>query len=347
MNLSIPSPYDAADLPPAGFDTVGIAVPITGFDPVDTEVTIQHAGTSQEQYRYNRRLPGGGFCGTGVGNVAWLEASLPKRASPEDENIDALELEPAIEALYGLYQESMRYTDHDGGHVFEESRLVRLDLVRDFKGVTRQTEVLDGLAGVVQPGRAKVRRFADPSAHRAETLRVGPKAWGCTLYDKHAETRGRAEPGHVRFEARLHKDQMRSVFARRNGGHFATVEDLVRVHGDDFEGDAGRSLAVAQRAWFERVGFHHEISACHELVRLIGALGLSASRAASLWAFLTLPGWAVACSRNTRAKYRALAECLDVCPRFDLCDVPDVQLYDVNAGTTLRLDYATGTQVAA
>jgi len=329
---------------PAAVDTVGIAVPITDFDQMGCEVQISGYQTATMTYRYNRRLTGGGFIGTGVGATAWLEASLPKRVDPEGDNSTALELDPAVEALHGLYIEARQFIDVDPRHVFEESKIVRLDLVRDFQGVDRQTELLDGLAAISQPGRAKVRRFADPSANRAETLRVGPKAWGCTLYDKHTETGGKAAPGHLRFEARLHRDQLTSVFARHNGGIVNTIEDLYRL-GRDFDGDNGTSLAQAQYAWFRRVGFHQTIAAPHQLVKEIARLELSAARAASLWAFLTLPGWAAACSRNTRAKYRQLAEQLDVCPRFDAHDQPT--LVDASKGATMELDYQRGTLRAA
>lgn len=336
---------------PAGFDTVGIAVPITDFDRVDCTTTILGYGTAREQYRYNRKLKGGGFIGTGVGHVAWLEASLPKRMDELGENHEALGLDDTVEALLDLYREAENFVDISWGHQFEESKVVRLDMVRDFKGVDRQTEILDGLASIEQPGRAKVRRFADPSANRAETLRVGPRAWGCTLYDKHAETNGRAEPGHVRFEARLHRDQLTGAFAARNGGHVRTITDLYRLGRSNYstrgnEPDNGGSLAHLQRAWFERVGFHHSMQAPHQLVHEIAGLELSAAKAAALWAFLTLPGWAAACSRNTRCQYRKLAEGLNVAPSwFDANDVP--RLIDASKSERLRLDYDTGTQIAA
>lgn len=329
---------------PAGVDTLGIAVPITDFDKTGCSVQIDRYQQAGESFRYSRKLKGGGFVGTGVGATAWLEASLPKRLSPEGDNSTAVDLDTAIDAMWGMLVEAQEFIEVDPAHVFDESRIVRLDLVRDFQGVDRQTEVLDGLAAITQPGRAKVRRFADPSANRAETLRVGPRAWGCTLYDKHQETGGRAAPGHLRFEARLHRDQLTSVFARHNGGIVNTIEDLYRM-GRDFDGDNGTALAQTQFAWFRRVGFHQEIPATHQLVNEIRRLELTAARAASLWAFLTLPGWAAACSRNTRAKYRQMAEQLDMCPRFDAFDRP--VLLDASKGKSLRLDYISGTQIAA
>jgi len=322
--------------PPATFDTVGVAVPVRDFDRLGCEVSISNYGSDQAQYRYSRRLAGGGFVSTGVGHVAWIEASLPKRADPEQSNVVALPVGQALDVLRDLVDEASGFLDVERGHLFEESRLVRLDLVRDFQGVTRQTELLDGLATVKQDGRSKVRRFADPTANRAETLRIGPRAWGCTLYDKHTETGGKAPVGHVRFEARLHRDQMVSVFARKNGGHLRCVGDLVRV-GLEGDNDGGRSLRVLQRAWFDRVNFGAAVPASSTLADALAGAGLTPAVAAGLWAYLTLPGWRVNCSAPTERRYRRLAQSLGFTPVLDALDS--------SRGELVRLDYATGRQV--
>lgn len=326
----------------AQFDTVGIAVPCDDFDRVGCSVTIDGYSTDQEKYRYSRKLAGGGFVATGIGNAAWLEASLPKRVSDDDDNSVALGLDDALGALYDMYDEAREWCDYSPGHLFEESKLVRLDLVRDFHDVEHQTELLDGLASIDQPGRAKVRRFADPSANRAETLRVGPRAWGCTLYDKHVETGGKAPEGQVRFEARLHRPQLTSVFARTHGGCFMVVGDLVRCRLDG-EGDGGDSLAIAQRAWFERVGFDRAVSSKRGLYDAVRGAGLSHTEAAGVWAYLTLPGWAATISKNSRTKYRRIAASFGYAPAYDGAVVP----VDQTDHRVVRLDYDAGTLVAA
>lgn len=328
---------------PAGFDTVGIAVPCDDFDRVGCSVSIDGYSTDHETYRYNRKLEGGGFIGTGIGNAAWLEASLPKRVSDEDDNSVALGISDALEALYGLYDEAQQFFDPAPGHLFEESRIVRLDLVRDFHGIDRQTDLLDGLAAIDQPGRAKVRRFADPSANRAETLRVGPRAWGCTLYDKHTESRGKAPDGQIRFEARLHRPQLTSVFARLHGGQIKTVGDLVRIGSSEGIGDGGASLAFTQRAWFERVGFDRTISSRSGLADALRRAHLSHTEAAGVWAYLTLPGWGSGISKNSRSKYRRIAANLGYAPAYDGAVLP----VDATQGQMIRLDYDTGGLVAA
>lgn len=373
-----PEPDEARQDPPARLDTVGIALPVADFDRVGCTHQIVAEGTEAESHRYRRPLAGGGFIGTGVGQMAWLEASLPKRADPDGDNSVALDLEPAMDVLRDLVAEALQFIDLEPGTVIDDGKVVRLDLVRDFFGVDRQTELLDGLASVVQPGRAKVRRFADPSANRAETVRVGPRAWGCTLYDKHTETGGKAPAGQVRFEARLHHDQLTSRFSTDLGARVNSVADLLRMSGSgraevyhmgrahlppkgaagpsinlrvvkgggrriERHSDGGAALARAQRGWFERVGFHLEVRAPHELATKLAAAHFTSAEAASLWAFLTLPGWAASCSRNTRSKYRRMALDLGVAPAFD----GELVRYDAAEGVRLRLDYDTGTMVAA
>jgi hypothetical protein len=339
--------------PLATLDTVGIAVPCDGFDRLAFNESIDRSkGAGQETYTFTRRLPGGGFVSTGIGNMAWIEASLPKRQNPEDpDNSIAVAVDTGIEIIAGMLDEARQWVDVPREHQFSESRLIRLDLVRDFHGVTAQTDLLDGLAVIDQPGRAKVRRFADPSANRAETLRVGPRAWGCTLYDKHVETRGRAPEGQVRFEARLHRPQLSSVFARNHGGHFTTVADLQRSEGMSVirhgvlikvdGNDGGRSLARAQRAWFSRVGFDRPVRFGKSLRDRIEDTGLSPRQAGNLWAYLTWPGFAESLSINTHNKYRNLATDFGLVPSWE-----SGEALDTSEGQTIRLDYETGTFVS-
>lgn len=332
-------PEPSSTYVPARLDTVGIAVPCDDFDRVGCTETIENRHTPNERHTYRRTLAGGGFVGTGVGHAAWIEASLPKRATEDRRNDVALEVGDALDVLHGLYVEASQFLDIPRGHAFDESRIVRLDLVRDFHDVDCQTELLDGLAAIDQPGRSKVRRFADPSANRAETLRVGPRAWGCTLYDKHTESRGQAPQGQIRFEARLHRSQLTSAFARANGGHFASVADVIRCGRLDGTADGGASLARAQRAWFERVGFDRSISARWDIVRVMRAADLTNAQAAGLWAYLTLEGWHQTASKNTRAKYRAIADTLGLVPVFEGGSSPELH-------RSIRLDYDSGTIAA-
>lgn len=335
----------------AQFDTVGIAVPIEAFDMVGATHTIDGEGTESERHRWSRQLPGGGFLATGFANKAWIEASIPKRVDPEGENIRSLPLVETIDGLAGLYAEAAEYLEVDQAHRFEESKLVRVDLVRDFSDVEDLPLLLDGLGRVEQPGRSKVRRFADPARGQAESLRVGPRAWACSLYDKHAETGGKAPAGSLRFEARLHGDQLSSRFARDNGGLFSVVGDLaggVRVDGAHLvPNDRSAALDRAQRAWFERAGFDRRVTPRDEIGQLVRRCGLKPAKQGTLWAYLTLPGFAADLHRNTRRVYRNLAVDLGVCPasNFTADDLP-VEM-TMPAPQSRWLDYNAGTSLAA
>jgi len=316
---------------PARFDTVAIAVPIDDFDRIGTTHTVSNFATPAETHKWSRKLSAGGFLATGFGHKAWIEASIPKRMR-DGENVLPVDEDELLDGLSDLYDDACRYVQVSRGHLFEESKVIRLDMVRDFQNVKDQTVLLDGLGRLDHPGRSKVRRFNDPSKGQAETLRVGPRAWACTLYDKAAES-GTAPPGSLRFEARLHHDQLTSKFASSNGGHVQVVADLV---------DRSTALARAQRAWFGRAGFDASVAPRDVIGQLVRNSGLSPVRQGSLWAYLTLPGFGPSLHRNTRRRYRQLAQGLGVAPAWFHADDtvrPIAQVY--------RLDYDAGTSVAA
>lgn len=211
---------------------------------------------------------------------------------------------------------------------FEECSVKRLDLVRDFDGVTAIGPLLDGLATVRQRGGHKVRRYADGEAQRAETLRVGPRtSWSCKLYDKHVESgsalvlrrwveanlrRRRAglpelprptlaaEPGRLRFEALLRAETFAQKGMREVLG--TTVQRVA-----DLE---EKTLRKATRVMFERVGFDREVSGVAQVGERINALeGVTPRTKRELTAYLmaTAAGIDLAWSRNTERKYRDLA----------------------------------------
>lgn len=308
-------------------DTVGIAFPVhPDFEKVGATVTVANFGTTDQDVRYRRKLDGGGFLGLGVASKAWLEASLPKRQG--DDNVTALDVPDALETLQEAYWEALKYCEPHEHHRFEDSKVVRLDGVRDFDGVHHVGPLLDGLATVRRDDkRWKVRRFADAERAMAETVRVGPRAWGGTLYDKHKESPEYAAPGRLRFEARLHHDQLTSVFARNNGGHIRTVCDIT-----------SEKVGTLTSAMFSRCAFDREVSAMASLAETITTYdGISERERAALWAYLTMPGFAGHLAPNTERKYRRIAKQLGVASVGNLQEVGT--LY------TMRLDYDTATEV--
>lgn len=325
--------------PPAQLDTVGIAFAIQEeFDCVGVTHTIVNSGTAEEQHRFNRKLPGGGFIGMGVGGMCWAEASLPKRV--DGQNWQAVGLGQALELVAELHREACEFVEPDrvrDGHRVEASKVVRLDLVRDFEGVRSLGFVLDGLAGSQQRGGWKVARHADPERARAETLAVGPKSWRCTLYDKHAES-PEAPPGQLRFESRLHAEQLRSAGARDHGGHVRVLADL------------GEDKLQSLRRWkFEQVGFDREVVAVGRVQELVFSPllpgskrdqhGLTKAEQRALWAYLTAGarGVDIGMSHNTAGKYRGIARRLGI-------TMAAGELLD-EGRITLRLDYDRGQEV--
>lgn len=319
--------------PPAGLDTVGISVPVKDWDDTGCTVSIANHGTPEECRTFRRKLDGGGFAAWGIGDVAWLEASLPKRKG--EGNVEAVGTTEAIELIAHMHEEASGFLGFDkvrDGHRFEMSKVVRLDLVRDFDGVQSPSFILDGLAQVPVIGRSKRRRFADAERNRAQTLTVGPlKAWAATLYDKHEETLGKsyeAPEGRVRFETRLRSDVLTSVFAREHGGHVVQVMDLEE-----------EKLQGLRRGMFERVGFDREVQAMGRLAEVVlAAEGLTDAERRGLWAYLTLApyGGDLGYSRNTERKYRRMAADLGVVMMDPRTEGPNV---------TVQLDYDRGREV--
>lgn len=284
--------------PEVRIDTIGVAFPIVDFERRGCTVSVSGYMTNDEQYRYRRKLDGGGFLATGVAGMAWVEASLPKRI--DGENVEGVTLDQADELVEDLLEEAAGFVEPDGeGRVlrgtdgqatgsvvsFSDPKIVRLDLVRDFKlrSAANLSPLLDGLSSVPRVGRTKVRRFADGERNQAQTLTVGPKAWKATLYDKHIESNGLAAAGSLRFEARLHGEQLQSVFALEHGGKVGTLADL----------DEDR-LRVLRRGWFERAGFDREVVAMDLLWDRIVETDLSARERA------TFIGWCDAVRRGRR-----------------------------------------------
>jgi hypothetical protein len=316
----------------AGLDTVGISVPVKDYDPTGCTVSIRKAGTPEETRTFRRKLDGGGFAAWGIGDVVWLEASLPKRKG--EGNVEPVDTDEAVELLAEIHEEASSFIEYDqarDGHRFEFAKVVRLDLVRDFDEVKSPGFILDGLAQVPVQGRSKRRRFADAERNRAQTLTVGPmKAWAATLYDKHEETAGtrwEAPEGRVRFETRMRSDLLTSVWAKSHGGHVRQVMDLEQ-----------EKLEQLRRGMFRRVGFDREVQAMGRLVEVVNGADLSDTERRNLWSYLTGGpyGLDLGFARGSERKYRRMAEALGVVMVDPLTEGPNV---------TVQLDYDQGVEV--
>ena len=306
---------------------MGVSLEVSGdFERRGGDVRIAKFGLPDQAFTVRHQLPSGGFVALGVGGRAWVEASA-KRSNPEGSNVEALPVPQALESMREAVREATAFcTPVRDGKRFELAKVVRMDPVRDFDEVAHVPELLDGLATVQRDGRWKTRRYADAEKNKAETLRVGPKAHGSTLYDKCAETKGQAPQGRLRYEARLHSDQLASEWARKNGV-------IMRQIGDVNSEKVGR-LTVAS---FERAAFDREVQGRASLAAKVFGCELTRRQQVELWAFLTAPGVSEAMSKPTRLRYRKIAAELGVAL---------VQAEAEEAAPVLvRLDFARGTEV--
>jgi hypothetical protein len=314
--------------PRAEIDTMAVAFPVEAvFETAGCTAQVSSFGTPTESWRFRQSLPGGGFVSLGVAGKAWVEASLPKRAG--DDNIEALPVVEALDVMREACREASSFCTPDRrrkGHRFEEAKVIRLDPVRDFDGVRHPGLLLDGLAGIPRGPREKVRRWSDSERNQAESLRVGPKAWGALLYDKHRETSGKAPEGRLRFEARLHSPQLISAWARDLGGIMRSVADV----------NEDKVVAIRLGA-FHRVGYEREVSAMSTVSDAVFSCDdVSVRERAILWAYLTAPGFSSTLHRDTERKYRRIAKMLGVTPGAAL---EEAHKY------TARLDFDAGTEV--
>jgi hypothetical protein len=348
--------------PAARVDTVGVAFPIAALPDVDVMVragwevkslsAVKGEGRSVPagsgmfgvggyQARYARRLDGGGFVAVGKGEMAWVEASLPKRRG----QWESLGLKDALREIGAMVDDACQFvtpTDHgkavrdsDGRreHVVrvDDPKVVRLDLVREFRLQSPEllSPILDGLGNIHHGGRVTTRRFADGNNGQAQTLSIGPRAWKMTLYDKHTESKTWASDsnlrmlpapaGSLRAEARLHGDQLRSARAVASGGAVARVVDLEE-----------HKLRKLRRAWWDLTGCGATVTSAGSLFELVWAQPWSEAVRARFLGWVQNPAMTFT-NRNLEADCRRRAEMLGVV-RGDL------------PGLEVALDYDAGRE---
>jgi hypothetical protein len=198
-----------------------------------------------------------GHLSLGSGWYAWLyngqafaEGSLARRFYGS--NISALPVPLLGDVVRDVIRELSRFREVQSNIPFESIRVKRLDVVRDFQRVADPGPLLRSLGSVPRDARL----IWDLRGHKqAESLTIGVERWSICLYDKCAETKGSAAPGHLRCEARFRDARLCQAWARDHGG-------CIKVVADVFE-DKVESLA---RATFDLVGFGAEVSPAAEAV---------------------------------------------------------------------------------
>lgn len=102
----------------------------------------------------------------------------------------------------------------------DEARLRRVDIARDFRGVTSPALYIEGLKPIKRPYARDAFTYHDPQLAHAETLCVGSGAGRVRLYDQHAAYADKGAPaGSVRFEIEARTGWLEKAGAR-------TIADL-------------------------------------------------------------------------------------------------------------------------
>lgn len=266
---------------------------------------------------------------------AYVEFSAPKVGTGS--NVIPLPLGQALEVARTVYDEAGDLVDWVD--TFENMRVGRLDVDRDFEGVEHQGPLLSALSKVRAPYNPQTRYFPDPTKGGAVTLTRGPAArWLATLYSKEGEAAHRArfaQPhekarakadldaarGRLRYELRLRPEAL--------GKNLRLVRDL---NDDD--------LIRLRRGYFDRVGYGLEVTGMQRAAAVVmehDEWRVNTRLALLGWLLVESQGLPVEVHRNNAAKYRRRCEEVGV-TAADLLDM---------ASTSVRLDFDSARMVAA
>jgi hypothetical protein len=314
-----------------GVDRLSVSFPVRVFDTTPTSwssVSTALPGRDNERVNYGTSEKVGGasaFIGVSVIRATGqafgkIELNPSKVADPDRWQMAGVsEVGPAIGRAVEVASELLAPVVPMG-----EFRVRRLDVGRDFGGVARPAELIRGLAPIPRAWARRNLVHADPARSGAQTLMVGSGAGVARLYDKAAETAGRAPEGTLRFEA-----QCRSAWCESYGG----VKFLGQLSSESVS-----QLAVNRWEWS---AMGAEVAG---LARVVGAVmgdpELSERERTMFLGYLVrqAAGDSLAVSSTrTLAKYRAAQRRLGL--------VADPGLLDSSSGVTSRLDWESGREV--
>ncbi len=205
----------------------------------------------------------------------------------------------------------------------EDWKLRRVDVAVDFLGVSDPGRLIAGLAPIFRPYAKRNYLHRDPSKSGAQTLTVGTGAGLVRLYDKHAESEGRALPGTVRYEVEARKGWCEQ---------YAGVETLGEL-------DAAALGRLAMNRW-EWSGMGADVGTTSTVVEKVLAADdmTDRERATFLgWLLLQAAGVSAVTGSEALAKFRRRQRLLGIA-LSDLEGEPD-------SGFVTRLDYETGWAV--
>lgn len=185
------------------------------------------------------------------GLAATIEVSVPRYLGRS--NVKAATLAETRDTIHALYEEASSWVDwHDP---LGEVRIIRLDSVRDFQGVTDVSSVLEGLRHMRLPYNPLTSGW-DEELGKTNSLRRYPQSrtWVARLYDKHLERSSnpslqremRAEVLAASLGVLRYELLARSSVMKRHG--LVKVSDLSQI--------AVRNINLH---YFKRSGFDREI----------------------------------------------------------------------------------------
>ncbi len=215
----------------------------------------------------------------------------------------------------------------DGRVRFDDLDILRLDLPRDFTGITRRSELLHGLSLLERDKRLTVKLIGGGGGlgRGATYLRAGVGHRWATLYDQWVKDPAHAEPGRVRFEAGFRRRALRSPRARMLGAVVCTVSDLTEER-----------LRILRRDAWERARFGTAVTGMHGLAPALQEAEISHARRRGLWSYLTMARFGIGhgFTENPERDYRNLAAELGIALGGDLF-----------GSVGIRLDYVAGREV--
>lgn len=173
----------------------------------------------------------------------------------------------------------------------------RLDVARDFSGVSDPGLYLRALLPIHRPYARRQFAYNDPGRNMAETVYVGSGAGGVRLYDKHREQPEKVVEGTLRWETEA-RDRWLSRLAA-----IETLEDLTEE----------RVTILARDRWeWSAMGTAVESTAA--VVQKVKSTGLSPRKRAMFigWLVNAAYGEQTVTSRTTLTEFRQLARDLGV-----------------------------------
>lgn len=306
---------------PLGVDRLSFSFPVEDFERDETawsSVSVRNPGAPSEHRTYGRSV-GGVFVGVASNpglRGAWIgkvEANPSRVIDPTGwEAIGVAQVFDAVDRMARVAADVVRL-----GCPLELARLKRLDVCRDF-ATDDPAAIVRGLGPVHRPWSRRNLVHFDPARGGAQTLMVGSGSGVVRLYDKHAETDGKAAEGTLRWEV-----EARSQWLQKYG-HMVNLGDVTE--------DKVRELAEDRWSWS---AMDRELSATEQIVEKVMRLDVSPTVKERLVGRLVMEqmGSAYPMAKATATKYRRMVKELGIA------------LDPEASSAATRLDWETGRQI--